>query len=311
MNHSVIEDDFATNLHADSDANRPLAPSWENYSIDVMDEWKVLLESNPEEDEVHSFLALHPALIPGGSGDIGPGGHHGSDLGIVFTEPELRGTGESFLPDFMWVTRSSGVITPILIEIEKPSKRWFRKDGRPTADFTCAKDQLNEWRAWFEDPINVESFKKRFLLVDDRFPGRPLEPQFLLIYGRAKEFTPGGGHSKPEKLIKKRDSQKASAETLRTFDSLYPNYNHRHSITAKMTPGGILPFAFSPVYGTGPTLIEHILEIGDPSSALHRSVMMTSERKEYLSTRWKFWADVALDRDENPQRRYVMGTTRE
>ena len=44
------------------------------------------------------------------------------------------------------MTRSSGLITPILIEIEKPSKRWFKENGRPTAEFRDAHDQLNDWR---------------------------------------------------------------------------------------------------------------------------------------------------------------------
>jgi hypothetical protein len=70
-------------------------------------------------------------------GDVGPGGHHGSDMGGVFREPDLTGRGSSRI--FTWVTRSSGLITPILIEIEKPSKRWFRSDGRPSGDFKDAR----------------------------------------------------------------------------------------------------------------------------------------------------------------------------
>jgi hypothetical protein len=88
-------------------------------------------------------------MIPGGSGDIGPGGHHGSVMGAVFRQPDLVGGGRVFQPDFMWVTRSTSLVTPILIEIEKPSKRWFRRDGRPTSEFTEAHDQLNDWRSWF------------------------------------------------------------------------------------------------------------------------------------------------------------------
>lgn len=83
-------------------------------------------------------------MIPGGSGDVGPGGHHGSDLSAVFTQPALTGSGRTLIPDLMWVTRSSGPVTPILIEIEKPSKRWFKENGRPTSAFRDAHDQLND-----------------------------------------------------------------------------------------------------------------------------------------------------------------------
>ncbi len=133
----------------DTDPMRPRALAWDTYSDMALAEWYKLLSLNPEEDEVQRFLELHPSMIPGGSGDVGPGGHHGSDMGAVFRRPKLIGSGRTFEPDFMWVTRSSGLVTPILIEIEKPSKRWFRKDGRPTGEFTEAHDQLNDWRSWF------------------------------------------------------------------------------------------------------------------------------------------------------------------
>lgn len=66
----------------DSDRPRPLA--WQTYSDQVQAEWFSLLASDPDEPAVQQFLELHPSMIPGGSGDIGPGGHHGSDLGLVF-----------------------------------------------------------------------------------------------------------------------------------------------------------------------------------------------------------------------------------
>jgi hypothetical protein len=50
----------------------------------VLPEWYLLLSQEPEEAEVQRFLELHPSMIPGGSGDIGPGGHHRSEMGAVF-----------------------------------------------------------------------------------------------------------------------------------------------------------------------------------------------------------------------------------
>ena len=86
-----------------------------------------------------------------------------------------------FEPDFIWVTRSSGLITPILIEIEKPSKRWFRGDGRPSGDFKDARDQLNDWRSWFTRDGNETIFREKFLFLSDKYEDRPLEPQYVLI----------------------------------------------------------------------------------------------------------------------------------
>lgn len=168
----------------DANPDRPLALAWQSYSDNVRSDWFSLLAREPEEDEVQEFLELHPAMVPGGSGDVGPGGHHGSDLGVVFRQPRLKGAGRDFGPDFMWVTRSSSLITPILIEIEKPGKKWFRKDGRPTQHFTEAHDQLRDWRNWFATDGNPPIFRDQFLFLGDRHRNRALEPQFVLIYGR-------------------------------------------------------------------------------------------------------------------------------
>jgi hypothetical protein len=113
--------------------------AWNDYVAEATAQWRALLDTEPEEREVQKFLELHPSMIPGGSGDIGPGGHHGSEMAAVFREPTLKGAGRSFQPDFMWVTRSTSLITPILIEIEKPSKRWYQeKSQRPTAELRDA-----------------------------------------------------------------------------------------------------------------------------------------------------------------------------
>ena len=133
----------------------------------AMAEWYSLLSGDPEEDKVQHFLELHPSMIPGGSGDVGPGGHHRSEMGAVFRRPKLIGEGRTFEPDFMWITRSSALITPILVEIEKPSKRWFRRDGRPASDFTAAHDQLNDWRAWFGRDTNQKMFRDVFLFLGE------------------------------------------------------------------------------------------------------------------------------------------------
>ncbi|MDK9499901.1 DUF4263 domain-containing protein [Streptomyces katrae] len=277
---------------------------WEQYSDKVLSEWYALLSQEPEEDAVQSFLELHPSLIPGGSGDVGPGGHHGSDMGAVFRRPKLEGAGRSFEPDFMWVTRSSGLVTPILIEIEKPSKRWFKQNGRPTSEFTEARDQLNDWRSWFAREGNQALFREKFFFLGDRYLNRPIEPQYVLIYGRESEFKVGGGHGNPDALRYKRDQQRGNHETFMTFDALRPRYDHSRSMTLTMTSQGPELFAFSPVYGTSAFVGTGALLLGDPDEALARSVMMSQERRAYLGKRWRYWQDhtrQSADSDE----RYV------
>lgn len=262
---------------------------WQEYHDRALSAWNALLAEDPEESRVQEFLELHPAMIPGGSGDIGPGGHHNSEMGLVFRQPELRGMSRSFLPDFMWVTHSSSLVTPILIEIERPSKRWFRRNERPTAEFTAAHDQLAQWKAWFADEGNVHAFRQRYLF-EEPYGGRQFLPQYLLVYGRQHEFELGGGHRNPASLTGKRNHLRRADEFFMTFDSLRPRHDHRNSITATMTPSGPVPFAFSPVYGTGPRTGEAAVILGSPREALDRSAMMSDDRRQYLAARWDYWA---------------------
>jgi len=273
----------------DRDPGRPRGLAWEQYHDRVISDWYLLLSREPEEDEVQRFLELHPSMIPGGSGDIGPGGHHGSELGAVFRRPNLIGSGRAFQPDFMWVTRCTSLVTPILIEIEKPSKRWFRRDGRPTSEFTEAHDQLNDWRSWFARDGNRALFREMFLIFGEKYEDRPLEPQYVLVYGRESEFGIEGGHTNPRALRYKRDQQRRVDESFMTFDALRPRFDHSNSMTLTMTARGPEIHAFSPVYGTGTHSGKGALLLGDPHDALDRSVMMSDERRAYLAMRWSYW----------------------
>jgi hypothetical protein len=111
MSNTGAENSVIWPLLPDEDPSRPLPISWSVYYDRVLAEWDALLAADPEEAQVQEFLELHPAMVPGGSGDVGPGGHHCSEMGAVFRRPRLDGAGRSFEPDFMWVTRSTSLIT--------------------------------------------------------------------------------------------------------------------------------------------------------------------------------------------------------
>lgn len=281
-------------LRPDQDPSRPIWINWEAYRTQVGMDWRSLLDNDPPEQDVQEFLELHPSMIPGGSGDVGPGGHHRSEMRAVFRCPTISGAGRSFSPDFMWVTHSSALITPILIEIEKPSKRWFTLDGRPTANFTQAHDQLNDWRSWFRYEENQALFRRKFLF-HDRYQYRVLQPYFLLVYGRRSEFDARSVHENPGELLHKRDTMRISDESFMTFDSLSPRYDHRDALTVTMTATGPTVFAVSPHYGTTTDTGRDAVLLGSISDALHRSVNMSSARKQYLEARWNHWRQVELD----------------
>lgn len=137
--------------------------------------------------------------------------------------------------------------------------------------------------------------------MGDTWNGRPLEPQFVLVYGRTSEFDVGGGHANPKPLRMKRDSQRGEREFFITFDSLRPRHDHANSLTATIGPNGVRPFAFSPLYETSPAVGDEALALGDPTDALTRSVMMTADRKAYIAKRWDYWADIEMQRRNAPK----------
>lgn len=117
--------------------------------------------SDPAESAVQVFLEEHPCLLPGAHGDIGPGGHHGPVPGGVFAEPSLEGLNKDRRPDFMWITRSTSLITPICIEIERPVSTGLLLTASLPAELTQALDQLTDWKVWFSESENQSIFWKQ------------------------------------------------------------------------------------------------------------------------------------------------------
>lgn len=277
-------------LVPDLATDRPRAMSWIDYETWLSREWKGLLASDPEERAVHRFLEDHPVLLPGGLGDIGPGGHHGPELGGVFSEPPLHGLARNRRPDFMWVTRSTSLITPVCIEIEKPSKRWFTKDGRPTSELTQALDQLTDWKVWFSEPENQSIFRKTYLR--GQYDDRQLLPQYVLIYGRAEEFDSFEYHTRPDRLRKKRDYMRRPDESFMTFDSLEPKQERAELTTLAMTSDGPQLLAIPPTLTTGPFTGYVATELRSPHAAVARNTLLSDQRKGHVVERWLHWQSV-------------------
>lgn len=279
----------------DSNPDRPKAIEWTSYSQEVTAEWHTLLAGNPGERAVQEFLELHPSMVPGGHGDVGPGGNHLSEMFAVFTRPELKGEGPSYIPDFMWVTRSSALVTPILIEIEDPKKPWFTANGQLTSQFHQAQGQLRDWRTWFDTGGNKEVFRRRFLF-NDSYASRPIKPYYVLIYGRQSHF-------RSQKHFLVREQVRREDEVFMTFDSLKPLEKQRGSLTIKINSrGNPRPWAFDAGYGTSASVGADAVRLGDAgevAKALDRSKMMSAERRNYIASRWEYWREIELRRDRS------------
>ncbi|HEV3170376.1 MAG TPA: Shedu anti-phage system protein SduA domain-containing protein [Actinocrinis sp.] len=280
-------------VQSDLCEDRPRSPSWDEYSTWLVPEWQRFLESCSSEREMQLFLERHPCLLPGATDSVGPGGHHGPSFEAVIRQPPLQGLGPKRVPDFMWVRRDTAAIRPICIEIESPLKPWFNPGSRtPTAPLTQAIDQLTEWKVWFSSPENQLIFAKTYA---PRYSHRPIEPQFVLVYGRDAEFRAATSkHDDADYIRRKRDHMARDREHFFTYDQLMPESEARDYATITRHVDGWTLSAVPPTFCTGAYMMEMAESISNPSEALAKIDLVGPERKSYLLERWKFWRNVAL-----------------
>lgn len=136
----------------------PQAMPFDAYAVRAQAEFMRLLVSDPAENQVQEFLERNPAFLPGARTPTGNSGHLPEHLALV-SQPLLPGL-KTKRPDFMWIAQHSMTWFPTLIEIESLSKRLFTQKGEPTSEVTQARNQLAQWRIWFNSPENVAVFIK-------------------------------------------------------------------------------------------------------------------------------------------------------
>ena len=190
-----------------------------SYRDNSINHYHDLLENNPTDEKCfQKFFERNLSFIPGAHSAFGQSmSGHDPIHDCLISQPKIRGL-NTRIPDFMWLSYDSSVFSPVLIEIEAPSKKLFNKDGSPTSDFTKAKNQLDEWAAHLSKPENQLNFFEDFD-IDQDTRRLHFEPFYILIYGRRSEFDGN------EILTRKRRTlvDKSTQQILMSFDRLCPN----------------------------------------------------------------------------------------
>lgn len=193
------------------------------YRLWLEQEWTKLLNSDAQGDEsaFQHFIEQHPCLLYDAVDD---------DRLIhyaVFSQPELPGFRRKY-PDFLCISQNSVQVTINLIEIEAPSKPWSTTTGQTSAKLTQALDQLRSWKAWFENPLNRQSFMQLYDLPEWRIASRPLSFHYALIYGRRSEALAN------EDIARQRAYLTQPDEFIMTYDRLRPLEAMRDIVTVKL-----------------------------------------------------------------------------
>lgn len=263
---------------------RPRRIPTDKYAQISNERYKALLDADPTEREMQSFLEQHPWMVPvwrGSGRDLYP-----LHCGLI-ARPRLPGQ-KYYEPDFMWIGANSLTWFPTLIEIEKPGKKIFKQDGHTTQQFNDASGQLRQWRSWFDDPANVSQFVDKFG-VPENFRRTTMELRLILIYGRRSEFE-----SDPH-LSKERGRLMRHGDELMSFDRLSADASMEDSITLKASGYGRYTAKWIPrVFDLGPgPLSSRLPFIKKIPDAIDRNSEICPERRKFLKERLPYWKNYA------------------
>src|SRR5438477_1165681 len=270
--------------------NGPAPWSWQQYSQWLKTEWAELLRTGDpyKEEPYRQFLERHPCLIPGGEGTGESfGGHHGSWTGTVISQPSLPGIARR-IPDFMWLTKNSEDIIPVLIELEAPGKVWFNSRGQRSAKLTQAQDQLAEWRQQLENPGNRQLLGEMYDFPRSWTFDYNLVPRLLLIYGRREEFR-----LRPWLNQKRRAIRDPATEAM-TFDRIKPLAGSRDAFSVRIENRSPTVIAVPPTFRLGPTMAETSAALEGWERAIGSNDLISRERKAFLLSRLAYWREIGI-----------------
>lgn len=260
----------------------PCACDIDSYALEKNDEFYKLLDSASSEIELQKFFESHPSFIPGAWTSGTKSGHYPLHCALI-TQPELRGL-TTKIPDFMWIATHSAGWYPTLIEIERPDKKIFKNNGVPTADFTQAKNQLEQWRTWFNNPSNVQLFMEMYQIPDYMRNQRQMQLHMILVYGRRSEFSQNPNRSKD------RMSFTASDLELMSYDRLSCDKDLSDAITIRLNRSSSYEaVTIPPTFKLGPALSERLVGVRGIDKAIEKNENIPTDRKRFLLDRIPYW----------------------
>jgi hypothetical protein len=272
-------------------SDRPRALEWRDYADAARRSLAELLSSGEcRESQYQRFLELNPSFLPWFYGTFGAG-HHGLTHGAIVSQPRLVGI-RGKQPDFLMITRDSASVYAVLIEIESPCKRWFTKEGSPTADLTQAIGQLRSWKAWFEEPGKLESFSHEYQ-VPRAFRDRRFEQRYILIYGRRTDLLESG-------FAYLRSQQQQPDERFLSYDHLDPNEHLDDAVTARLNGNGYKAVSIPPTFQNGPFQAGNLVMVGRKEDAADAHSLMPVERAAFLRQRFAYWDAWAKQENRGP-----------
>jgi Shedu protein SduA, C-terminal len=262
----------------------PPPMAWTEYEQIAKAELSEALNSEASESTMHALFERHPCLVPARHGLPITAADAPFPAALISKPPLPSFAGP--IPDFMWITSDSVTLNPVLIEIEAPTKPWFTKSGQQTAELTQARDQLLQWRIWFQTSHNREAFLD-FYRLDGMLRYRSFKPMFLLIYGRRTDSH------RTELLAHKRGLMQEDGTNVVSYDRLIPSQEASEYMCARVNKDGYKSVSLAPTMTLGPLFAVRRSYVSGKEAAALENAYLTAQRKEFLSARFAYWDDWA------------------
>ena len=264
------------------DAPAPI--SWDEYAKRSYGEFQLLLETHGDDEAVfQEFFEQNPSYVPGAFELFGTSGHYPHTQSLI-TQPQLNGGLFNRIPDFIWLAQDSLFFTPILIEIERPNKRTFTKAGIPSADFTQALTQIQEWMAILSVPENVLQFYNCFN-IPDWVRKKTFAPQYGLIYGRRSEYENNLF------LTQKRAQLASDKVQIISYDRLSPDPKGVDLLCSTLSHGKYSVKTIPPTYRYSPATARNYSVVTGFDAAISNMKQTSEERKAFLLSRYSYWKE--------------------
>jgi hypothetical protein len=177
-----------------------------------------LLGKEENEQVYQSYIEENTRLIP-----LEFVQNHGIHFQLVLRKVSF---GADYKCDFLYLSKSSDHWNCVLVEIERPNSRFFKKSSNEYhPDFLKALQQIDTWKAWFLDPANHKSFTDTTLgLIRTPLGRNPTQIKYVLVHGRRAEYQ---NSPTKRRLIVAKESNDLQ---IITFDSLVENLESKRNL---------------------------------------------------------------------------------
>lgn len=142
-----------------------------------------LLDLPLPEQTYQEFLEEHTRFIPQHFVQ-----NHGIGMSLVLRKLPF---GADYKCDFFFFSKSTVTWHAVLIEIEKPSSRFFKGNTNELhGDFQHAINQIRQWKAWFSSDANKAGFLSQVqaIHVPAHMRDNPTYLKYILVFGRRSEI---------------------------------------------------------------------------------------------------------------------------